>query len=246
MKLAIAVPTYNEAANIKKIIPAISKSIKDYPKLTTTLFIVDDNSPDKTGDIAEKLGEQYKTTHFQIEVLHRAKKEGLGQAYIYAFKKILSKKFDYILQMDADLSHDPRYIPAMLDATKKADLIIGSRYIKGGATPDWSWNRKLQSQGGNWYSRLFLGSRITDYTGGYNMFSAQLLHDLNLDSLQANGYGFLIVLKYRALQLCENVQQIPIIFRDRQHGKSKIPRNTIFKNLMLVPKIKYKQLYDHS
>ncbi len=202
------------------------------------MFIIDDNSPDGTADVAEKLDKKYKTSVFKVEVLRRKKKEGLGQAYIYAFHKILQKKFDYILQMDADLSHDPRYIPAMLDATATADFVVGSRYIKGGATPDWSWNRKLQSRGGNWYSRLFLGSRITDYTGGYNLFSTELLRKINLDSLQAGGYGFLIELKYKALKHCTQVEQIPIVFKDRQHGNSKIPRNTIFKNLMLVPKIR--------
>lgn len=240
MKLAIAVPTYNEAANLKKLIPAIHKYLKDYPNLSTTVFIVDDNSSDGTAEVAEKLGEKLKSKKFSVTVMHRANKEGLGKAYVYAFRKILQKKYDFILQMDADLSHDPKYLPAILDKTDIADFVVGSRYMKGGSTPDWSWNRKLQSRGGNWYSRLFLGSRITDYTGGYNLYSSDLLRTIDMDTLQASGYGFLIELKYKALQHCHGVEQVPIVFKDRQHGSSKIPKNTIIKNFLLVPQIKQK------
>jgi dolichol-phosphate mannosyltransferase len=238
VKLAIAVPTYNEAANLKKLVPGIQKYLKDYPGLSTTLFIVDDNSPDGTAVVAEKLGKKLKSSKFNVVVMNRAKKEGLGKAYVYAFREILKKKYDYILQMDADLSHDPKYIPAMLDKTDIADFVVGSRYMKGGSTPDWSWNRKVQSRGGNLYSRFFLGSRITDYTGGYNLYSTDLLRSIDMGTLQASGYGFLIELKYKALQHCHGVEQVPIVFKDRQHGSSKIPKNTIIKNFLLVPQIK--------
>jgi dolichol-phosphate mannosyltransferase len=240
VKLAIAVPTYNEAANLKKLLPAIHKNVKDYPGLSTTVFIVDDNSPDGTAEVGKKLGKKLKSSKFTVTVMHRAKKEGLGKAYVYAFQEILKKKFDYVLQMDADLSHDPKYIPAMLDKTDLADFIVGSRYMKGGSTPDWSLSRKLQSRGGNWYSRIFLGSRITDYTGGYNLYSTELLRTINMETLQASGYGFLIELKYKALQHCHGVEQVPIVFKDRMHGTSKIPKNTIIKNFLLVPQIKQK------
>lgn len=241
MKLAITVPTYNEADNLKKLIPSIYKNLKSYPNLTCTVFIVDDNSPDGTADVAEKLGLKYKNDTFQVKVLRRKKKEGLGKAYIYALHHILSEKFDFILQMDADLSHDPKYIPAFLDATKAFDFVVGSRYMKGGATPDWSWKRKSQSRGGNLYARLFLGSRITDYTGGYNLYSSVLLRKLDIKNIQSSGYGFLIELKYMALQHCRGVVQIPIIFMDRQSGAPKIPRGTLIENLLLVPKIRFNQ-----
>jgi dolichol-phosphate mannosyltransferase len=240
MKLAIAIPTYNEAKNIKKLIPAIDRSIKNYPGLTTTVFIIDDNSPDGTSTIAEQLSKSFKEKRFTIRVLHRKKKEGLGKAYVFAFQEILSKDFDFILQMDADLSHDPKYLPQFLDATKEADFVVGSRYVQGGATPDWTWDRKLQSRGGNLYSRIFLGSKITDYTGGYNLYSAELLKSIILSNLQAGGYGFLIELKYKALINCNKVVQVPIVFKDRQHGSSKIPRNTIIKNFLLVPEIRFR------
>jgi dolichol-phosphate mannosyltransferase len=240
LRLAIAVPTYNEAANIKVLIPLLAKAVAKCSNIDTTVFVIDDNSPDKTGEAALEVGKEYKNSNFKVEVLARKKKEGLGKAYVYAFNKILSKKFDYILQMDADLSHDPKYIPQFLDKASEAEFVVGSRYIKGGSTPDWTWSRKLQSRGGNWYSRVFLGSIITDYTGGYNLYSAGLLKRIDFNKLQAGGYGFLIELKYSASLKSDKIIQIPIIFKDRQHGNSKIPRNTIFKNFLLVPQIKSK------
>ena len=133
MKLAIAIPTYNESVNIKKLLPAIKKSIGAYPNLFVTIFVIDDNSPDKTAKVAMGSGKKLKDNKFTVEVLVRAKKEGLGKAYVYAFEKIIPQNFDYILQMDADLSHDPKYIPAFLDATNNVDFIVGSRYVKGGS-----------------------------------------------------------------------------------------------------------------
>jgi dolichol-phosphate mannosyltransferase len=238
MKLAIAIPTYNESANIKKILPAIKKSLNSYPKLTTKVFVIDDSSPDGTADVAKAWDKKNRTSKFGVEVISRKKKEGLGKAYVYGFKHILKKDYDQILQMDADLSHDPKYLPYFLDAAQKADFVVGSRYTKGGATPDWTWDRRLKSHGGNIYTRFFLGSKITDYTGGYNLFTADLLRKIDLGSLQASGYGFLIELKHDSLKYCESVVQVPIIFMDRQHGKSKIPRYTILKNLLLVPLIR--------
>jgi dolichol-phosphate mannosyltransferase len=240
MNLAIAVPTYNEAENIQKLVQAIHESLKTYPKLNLTVFVIDDNSPDGTAAIASKLGASYKKPGFSVTVIRRQKKEGLGKAYIDAFHQIIKQnKFDFILQMDADLSHEPKYLPAFLDATKQADFVVGSRYIRGGGTPDWALLRKFLSHGGNIYTRLFLGSKVTDYTGGYNLFSVDLLKKIDLDSLQAGGYGFLIELKYRAIQNCHGIRQIPIIFMDRQYGISKIPRDTLIANLILVPTLRF-------
>lgn len=238
MNLAIAIPTYNEAKNINKLLPAIAKSIKDYPDLKTTVFIIDDNSPDGTSDISKRLSNRFRYPNFKIKVIDRAKKEGLGKAYIFGFKKIMAQNFDFILQMDADLSHDPMYLPQFIDATSNADLVVGSRYVKGGATPDWQWYRKLLSHGGNIYTRYLLSTRISDYTGGFNIFSTELLRKINIDSLQASGYGFLIELKYKALNESCNVVQIPIVFMDRRHGNSKIPRGIILNNLLLVLRLR--------
>jgi dolichol-phosphate mannosyltransferase len=238
MNLAIAIPTYNEAANVKKLLPKIKNSLKDYPSLHTTVFIIDDNSPDGTAEIVEHLEEKLKSNDFSIKVLRRKRKEGLGKAYVYAFNKIIKLDNDFVIQMDADLSHDPKYLTQFLDATKSADFVVGSRYIKGGATPDWTWNRKILSRGGNLYTRLMLGSQISDYTGGYNLFSTKLLKKINHKTLQAGGYGFLIELKYKAMKNCANLQQVPIVFIDRQHGDSKLPRGIILQNLSLVAKLK--------
>jgi dolichol-phosphate mannosyltransferase len=239
MKLAVAIPTYNEIANIKKLLPAIKQNVQNIPNVKCTVFVIDDNSPDGTADVAKQLSKKLRSSNFRVNVLLRKKKEGLGKAYVYAFQEILALEFDFILQMDADLSHDPKYIPSFIELSKKADFVVGSRYVKGGATPDWSLARKLQSRGGNIYTRLFLGSRITDYTGGYNLYASSLLRKIDLKSLEAGGYGFLIELKYDALKLCEHTAQVPIIFMDRQHGKSKIPRDTILKNLLLVPRLRF-------
>jgi dolichol-phosphate mannosyltransferase len=238
LKLAIATPTYNEAKNIPLLIKKISKTVGKLKGVNVTLLVIDDNSPDKTADIAEQAGKQVKSKNFKVEVLRRKGKDGFGKAYVHGFKELLKKDYDFILQTDADLSHDPKYIPKFVALAADNEFVVGSRYVKGGATPDWGWHRKLLSRGGNMYTRAFLGSKITDYTGGFNLYSADLLNRINIDTLQAGGYGFLIELKYRALGETNSVAQVPIVFMDRQHGSSKIPKSTIIKNFVLVPKIR--------
>lgn len=237
--IAIATPTYNEAKNIKKLIPAIEKVCKVYPKLSFTILVIDDNSPDGTADIAEATGKKVKAKNLKVQVLRRKGKEGFGKAYVHGFNELLKQNFDYIIQMDADLSHDPKYLKQFItEAEAGRDFVAASRYIKGGGTPDWGLHRKILSRGGNLYTRAFLGSKITDYTGGYNMYSSKLLKKIDTKTLQAGGYGFLIELKYRALQDSKSHAQIAIIFKDRQHGTSKIPRSTLVNNFILVPKLR--------
>ena len=240
IKLAIAIPTYNEAKNIKKLTAEIKKVIVE-TEIVCTVLIIDDNSPDKTGEIAEQLKKLEKTKNFRIEVLHRKEKNGLGKAYIDGFNMLLKHDFTHFMQMDADLSHNPKYIKNFLEAVhdNKADFIVGSRYINGGSTPDWSTGRKLLSRFGNIYTQILLGNQIHDYTGGYNLYSYELLVKINPNLLrETRGYGFQIELKSKAVRACSQAIEIPIIFMDRQHGKSKMPKNTIFKNLLLVIKIK--------
>jgi dolichol-phosphate mannosyltransferase len=243
VKLAIVTPTYNEVGNVERLLKALQAVSKEHSKDTFTVFVVDDSSPDGTADLVKILVPKLSTKNFTINLIIRKEKDGLGRAYIHGFKKVLSdpQKFDYILQMDADLSHDPAYITGFLyQAHKGADFIVASRYINGGGTPDWSLSRKILSMGGNIYTRIFLGSKITDYTGGYNMYKTALMKKMNIDTIESGGYGFLIDLKYRALNNATNVAQIPIIFMDRQHGSSKIPKNTLIKNFVLVPKIRFR------
>jgi dolichol-phosphate mannosyltransferase len=242
IKLAIVTPTYNEAKNIPILVKKLKKYIKNIKGIFFTLIIVDDNSPDGTGNIADLLSKTEKMSNFNIEVLHRKQKNGLGKAYIDSFKILLDKNYDYILQMDADLSHNPKYINNFVKEIKQdRDFVVASRYIPGGGTPDWGLFRKFLSKSGNLYTRLLLGNTITDYTGGYNLFSTKLLRKLDFDKLQTSGYGFLIELKYNALKHCHSAKQFPIVFLDRRHGKSKIPKNTIINNLLLVIKIRYKK-----
>ncbi len=242
-KLAIAVPTYNEAKNIRKLIPAIHKVCKKFPKINFVLLIIDDNSPDNTAAVAEATAKQYKLPNLSVRVLKRKAKNGLGKAYVDGFKHLLNqpKPFDFILQMDADLSHNPIYINEFIMAAESGhDLVVASRYIKGGGTPDWGLHRKFLSRGGNLYTRLLLDSRLTDYTGGFNMYSTDVLNKVGIETLNAGGYGFLLELKYRALQQSKSATQIPIVFRDRLHGQSKIPKSTLFKSFFLVLRIKLK------
>jgi dolichol-phosphate mannosyltransferase len=238
VKVGIAIPTYNEVANIDNLIESIYKQLGNIKNLETTLLIIDDNSPDGTGEVVKKLAKKYKSKGFTVKLLSRKVKDGLGRAYIAGFKELLKEDVEYIQQMDADLSHNPRYLPAFIKAAKGNDLIVGSRYISGGETPDWTLSRRILSRGGNFYARSILGGKLSDYTGGFNMYSAKLMKKINPSSISSTGYGFLIELKFRASKNANTVHEIPIVFNDRQHGKSKLPKSTIFKNLVLVPRIK--------
>lgn len=240
MKLGIAVPTYNEADNIGKLAAGIEAAV-NAANVAATLLIIDDNSPDGTGKVADDLAAKAKSSNFNIVVMHRTAKEGLGKAYVAGFQKILTLDCTHILQMDADLSHDPKYITEMIEAAQTSDLVVGSRYILGGATPDWTWSRRVQSKFGNLYARLFLGSKLHDYTGGFNLYTTELLRNVDINSLQAGGYGFLIELKFRAVRHAHKITEVPIVFLDRTHGQSKIPHNTIYKNLILVPLLRFQR-----
>ncbi len=243
MKLGISIPTYNEATNIAILLTQISEALADTSGLDTTVVVVDDNSPDGTADIVEKAAKKLNRKTFTVTVHRRAEKDGFGRACVAGFKNLLNAGVDYVLQMDADLSHNPAYLPAFVKAAKeKTDFVVASRYIKGGDTPDWPLHRRLLSRYGNFYARTFLSQKVTDYTGGFNMYSAKLLKAIELDKLRATGYGFLIELKFKALQNARTFSEIPIVFTDRQHGQSKIPKSTLIKNLVLVPQIRVQHL----
>jgi dolichol-phosphate mannosyltransferase len=239
ISLAVAVPTYNEAETVGPLLEALQASLLGVDGLTTTVLFIDDNSPDGTAKLIEGFREDHQSDAFRVDLLPRTRKEGLGRAYVDGFLHLLGNgNFDFVLQMDADLSHQPRYIPDLLDATGEAELVVGSRYVPGGATPDWGWHRRLLSWGANRYARMLLGSRITDYTSGFNLFSVDLLRRIEVDRLEASGYGFQIELKYQALQRTRAVREVPIVFMDRRVGQSKIPSNTVVENLLLVPRIR--------
>ncbi len=237
MNIGIVVPTYNEAVNIGLLLNALKKQTAKLSDVTFLVAIVDDNSPDGTSKIAKKLGKQLANRNFKVVVIDRTVKDGYGKACVEGMDYLLSKKVDFVLSMDADLSHKPKYLKDFIAASKQHPLVIGSRYVKGGETADWPFLRKVLSKYGNYYARLFLNSNISDYTGGFNLYSADLLKHIDLNNIRSTGYGFLIELKYKASLKATSIYQVPIVFQDRMHGKSKIPKNTLIKNFFLVPKL---------
>lgn len=236
MKIALLIPTYNEADNVSKLLPLVFEVSRKNPDIDLTAYIIDDNSPDGTAARVEAMAPQVESDNFKVKTIRRLIKNGLGDAYIQGFRAALADEaLAYVIQMDADLSHNPVYLDQFFTCARNGiDLTVGSRYVDGGAVPDWSVHRKLLSKFGNLYARLLLGNQITDYTGGYNMFSAALLRGLDFTKLNTSGYGFLISLKFHAIALSKTTHQIPIIFFDRRFGESKMPLNTMVKNFKLV------------
>ena len=197
---------------------------------TVHVLVADDRSPDGTGQIADALAQESPRVH----VLHRAKKAGLGPAYVAGFRWGMEAGFEALIEMDADYSHHPRYLQTMLDTLGKADVAIGSRYVQGGGTVNWGIGRKILSRGGSLYSRLILGAPIRDFTGGFNGWHRQVLEKLELDTLQSDGYSFQIELKYRAHLLGFRLQEFPIVFEDRKVGHSKMSRRIVVEALQKV------------
>ena len=233
------VPTYNEVTNVQNLIDSIAEVAKRNHGTELTVVVIDDSSPDGTAELVKSLIPEWKTDNFSVQLINKPTKNGLGAAYLYGFALLEGKGFDYFLQMDADLSHDPKYIAGFIhQARAGVDFVVASRYIPGGGTPDWTWNRRFLSRGGNTYARAVLSPRISDYTGGFNMYSAALIERMQVQTVSATGYGFLLVLKYRALLNCRSFSELPIVFLDRTHGSSKMPKNTLLKNFLLVPKIR--------
>lgn len=217
-KLTIVLPTYNESTNLPLMIEALfALDIADL-----NLLIVDDNSPDGTGKIADDLSAQYEG---RIQVLHRTEKAGLGPAYVAGFKEAIKQGADYILQMDADFSHQPKYIPQMIDTLEQgSDMVLGSRFVRGGSVDEsWSWYRKLLSWFANrLYVPTILHIPVHDATGGYRLWRRETLIGLDLDRITSNGYVFQVEMAYVSIRLGFKVVEIPIHFPDRQHGESKM------------------------
>lgn len=229
-EVLVIVPTYNERDNVEPITTAI---LAAEPRVD--VLVVDDNSPDGTGQLADELAAKQP----RIKVLHREKKQGLGKAYLHAFKWALEHGYQYVLEMDADFSHDPKYLPKLIDEAKSgADLVLGSRYVEGGGTVNWGPLRKLISRGGSLYARSILGVRTRDLTGGFKCFRRSVLEALDLDSVKSTGYAFQIELTYRALKAGFTVREVPIVFEDRRVGQSKMSRKIFVEALTMVWKLK--------
>lgn len=221
----IIIPTYNEAENLEPLVEEILAQACGFD-----ILIVDDNSPDGTGKIAEGLAQKKPELH----VMHRSGKLGLGTAYVEGFKWALAKGYDYALEMDCDFSHHPSYLPEFLKVIGSADLVIGSRYIKGGGTRNWGMLRKLISGGGNLFARLMLGLKTQDCTGGFRCYRREMLQKVPWDTMQLKGYAFQVGSVYQVEQLGGRVAEFPIIFEDRRVGKSKMSYRIVIEAFTFV------------
>jgi dolichol-phosphate mannosyltransferase len=226
----LVLPTYNEAENIEAIVAAALRELRRAAP-DHHVLIVDDSSPDGTGQIADRLAAE----HEQVEVLHRTTKDGLGRAYLAGFDRALASGAELVLEMDSDFSHDPRDLPRLIEAAGDADLVLGSRYVPGGGVADWGLMRRLLSRGGSWYARRILGIPVRDLTGGFKCFRRQVLETVDLAGIDAYGYGFQIELTYRAIQAGFRVKEIPIIFRERERGTSKMSPAIALEAVWKVP-----------
>jgi len=229
-------PTYNAAPNldpfVRGVLPELASAASEYHVL-----VVDDSSPDGTGEIADRLAGEFP----QVEVLHRRTKEGLGRAYLAGFDYALDAGADLVLEMDSDFSHDPKDLPRLLEAAKDADLVLGSRYVAGGAVTDWGLTRRLVSRGGSAYARHVLGIPVRDLTGGFKCFRRKVLETLDLGSIHTGGYGFQIELTYCAIQAGFRVVEVPIVFRDRQAGVSKMSARIAVEAVWKVPALRMRR-----
>lgn len=210
----LVLPTYNEAENVEPLVEAARAKLPP----SAQVLIVDDRSPDGTGAIADRLAER----HGNVEVLHRPRKEGLGPAYIAGFRRALAEGAGLVLEMDADFSHDPAYLPRLLEAATRADLVLGSRYVPGGGVSDWGPLRRAVSRGGSSYARRVLGVDVRDLTGGFKCFRREVLEAIDLDQISTRGYAFQVEMTFRAIRLGFKVVEVPIVFRERRVGSSKM------------------------
>jgi dolichol-phosphate mannosyltransferase len=215
VRTLIVIPTYNERENIATLIEDIFAQAPE-----TDILVIDDHSPDGTGQVVDEIAARDP----RVRALHRAGKLGLGTAYLRGFHYAMDQGYDFVFEMDADFSHDPRYLPAFLAVDPNVDLVIGSRYVAGGGTPNWSPLRKFISGGGNTFARLVLGLPIHDCTGGYRRYRVAALRQLNLEAITATGYAFQVELAYNIWKSGLGWREIPIIFADRRVGKSKMSR----------------------
>lgn len=223
----LVLPTYDEAENVEAIVLAIREQLPSDRRV----LIVDDSSPDGTGEIADRLAAE----HDDVEVLHRREKEGLGPAYVAGFRRALAGGAEIVGQMDADFSHDPADLPRLIAATERADLVIGSRYVDGGGVEQWGPMRRAISRGGSAYARLLLGVDIRDLTGGFKVFRRVVLESIGLETILSLGYSFQIETTYRAIKTGCRVVELPITFHDRRVGESKMSRRIVIEAARRVP-----------
>src|SRR2546421_1102831 len=230
----VVIPTYNEAANVERIVRATVSELGRIAPGAHRVLVVDDNSPDGTGAVADSLAGEFAN----VEVLHRESKDGLGQAYLAGFARALEGGAELVVEMDADFSHDPKYLADLLAASESADLVLGSRYVPGGGVRDWGILRRLISRGGGLYARTILRVDVNDLTGGFKCIHREVLEAIDLHSVRAEGYVFQIEVTYRALLAGFTVREIPIVFSDRTAGSSKMSSRIALEAMWLVPRLR--------
>ncbi len=228
----LVVPTYDEAENIEPIVDTARAHLPE-PR---SVLIVDDSSPDGTGEIADRLASE----HDDVRVLHRKVKEGLGPAYVAGFREALTGGADRVCQMDADFSHDPADLPRLLAALEHADVALGSRYTPGGAVEQWGPTRKLISRGGSAYARILLGVEVSDLTGGFKAFRREVLEAIDLETIPSLGYAFQVETTYRAIKAGFRVIEVPILFHDRRVGNSKMSGRIVIEAALRVPAMRWR------
>jgi dolichol-phosphate mannosyltransferase len=230
----LIIPTYNEAANVERIVAAAAEQLTRAVPGAFRILVVDDNSPDGTGGLADAIAAHRP----EVEVLHRAGKSGLGQAYLAGFAHAMAHGAETLIEMDADFSHDPAYLPALLEASRGADVVLGSRYVPGGGVRDWGLVRQLISRGGGVYARRMLGVEVRDLTGGFKCLRREVLEAIDLPSVRAEGYVFQIEVTYRAILAGFTVREVPIVFADRAAGSSKMSARIALEAIIRVPTLK--------
>jgi len=230
--VTICLPTYNERDNVEQMLHALAP-------LDVHVLVIDDNSPDGTGAIADRVAAELEN----VSVLHRDRKEGLGPAYIAGFRRALAEGADYVITMDCDFSHDPADVPRLVAACDAgADIALGSRYVTGGGTVNWGLGRRIVSAGGSFYARTWLSLGIRDMTGGFRCFRREVLEAVGLDLVDTRGYAFQIELTYRAIKRGFTVAEVPIVFTDRTAGQSKMTRAIFLEAVRKVPLLRYRSL----
>ncbi len=233
----LILPTYNEAENLNAIVSAAGEVLAGAAADGFRVLVVDDGSPDGTGRLADQLAAE----HEWVEVLHRTEKNGIGPAYLAGFHHALERGAGYVIEMDSDFSHDPADLARLLQAVHDgADLALGSRYVPGGGVSDWGMLRRFISEGGSTYARLVLGLRVRDLTGGFKCFRREVLEAIHFDSVRSRGYAFQVELTYRAVQAGFRVVEVPIVFRDRQLGESKMSWRIAVEAMWLVPRLRFR------
>ena len=224
----ICLPTYNERENLEAMLRALAP-------LDVNVLVVDDNSPDGTGEIADRLAAELDF----VSVLHRERKEGLGPAYLAGFRRALGNGAEFVLEMDCDFSHNPADVPRLIDACRQgADLALGSRYVPGGGTANWGLSRRVISWGGSFYARVLLGVRVRDLTGGFKCYRRRVLETIDLDAIHSKGYAFQIEGTYRTIRKGFRVVEVPIRFADRTEGTSKMSRAIVLEAVKKVPSLR--------